>query len=154
VESVLVVVAADFVVGCDKVVENSLVDSVVPSLVLVRGTMVEVVGATIVVVGVNWASTELEVGVIVAATVLVILGDAVVVITEDIVLVDDTVGKCPIIFVVIVSVPVEVDPGVVLEIDDVDCSFVEARFVDVAVFSDMDDEAVDIVGVTDVPAVR
>lgn len=150
----MLIVAADVVVGCDKIVENSLVDSVVPSLVLVRVPMVDVVGAAVVVVvGVDWASTELEVSVVVAATVLGMLDDAVVVIIEDIVLVDDTVGKFPIVFVVIVSVPVEVDPEVVLEIDDDDCSFVEAGFVDVAVFSVMDDETVDVVGVTDVAAV-
>ena len=149
----MLIVAADVVVGCDKIVENSLVDSVVPSLVLVRVPMVDVVGAAVVVVGVDWASTELEVSVVVAATVLGMLDDAVVVIIEDIVLVDDTVGKFPIVVVVIVSVPVEVDPEVVLEIDDDDCSFVEAGFVDVAVFSVMDDETVDVVGVTDVAAV-
>ena len=53
-----------------------------------------------------------------------------------------------------VSVPVEVDPDDVLEIDDVDCSLVEARFVDGAVISDMAVKVVDFASVTDVPVVR
>ena len=43
------IAANDVVDGCDKAVENSLVDSLVPSVVLARGTLLDVVGATIVV---------------------------------------------------------------------------------------------------------
>ena len=52
-EYVLVISAANDVIGSNTAVENSVVDYVVPSLVPVRGTMVEVGGATFVVAGVN-----------------------------------------------------------------------------------------------------